>query len=81
MAKKYRTTGHDVLAPKPKAKPQDKAGTIPAHKLGVYDHRGRLRAQVGFKMTAAGVSRFLDGRAAYLSKDEKGRQCWKGMQP
>jgi hypothetical protein len=82
MAKsKYRTTGPDVLQPPPKAKPQDKPGTVPGHRLAVFDHLGRMRATVSHKATEAGVLRYIGGRGATLSKDENGKPCWRGKPP
>jgi len=79
MATKFRTHGHDLTPPPPKAKPQDKPGTIGANKLGVYDHdhdgKLRLRAQVGPKMTSSGVSRF-HGKLGSKVRTVDGRKAW-----
>jgi hypothetical protein len=75
---KYRTHGHDITPAPPKAKPQDKPG-IGANKLGVYDHgpdgKLRLRAQVGPKMSSAGVSRF-HGRLGSKVRTVDGKKGW-----
>ncbi len=83
MAKpKYRTTGPDVLQPPPKAKAEDKPGTVPGHRLAVFDHLGRMRGTVSHKATEAGALRMLGvGQCASLSKDENGKPCCRGKPP
>jgi hypothetical protein len=72
---KYRTNTAD--APQPiKTKPKEAPGTIPANKVGVYDAKRRLRAQVGRLATSATVARFV-GHGAKLGK-VAGRDAWIG---
>jgi len=74
---KYRTTGHDVLQPV-KTKPDVKPGRLPENRIPVVDHKGRMRAHVGHKIGAAGVSRFV--RDPKLGKHE-GKTAWIGSGP
>ena len=43
----YRTDTRDSIPPPRKAKPRDKLGAIPPHKVEVIDHLGRHRGMVG----------------------------------
>jgi hypothetical protein len=73
--KTFRTRGYDLLPPPPPAKPEDTPGTIGEGKLGVYDHKGRLRGQVGKLATSATVSRFIGQHGAKLGTKD-GRPAW-----
>jgi hypothetical protein len=75
---KFRTHGPDVLqAQRPnKIKP----GQIASNKIGVYDHKGRLRGQVGMKATSVTASR-LSGTADNKLGTKDGRPAWIGAAP
>jgi hypothetical protein len=81
MKTKYRTDGRDARPPERAPKPQDKPGTIGAGKLGVYDHRGRLRGQVGPKATAATAARFTGQHGSKLGTGPDGKPAWLGPKP
>lgn len=71
---KYRQSTHDAPAPKPKR--TTTPGTIPSNKVGVYDHKNRLRGVVGRLATQVTASRFLSGRPASL-QTVNGKPAWK----
>jgi hypothetical protein len=76
---KYRTTGHDVMPPPPKAKPV-KPGTIAPGKVGVFDDKGRCRGVMGTKAGAATAARFLGHSNVKLGKVD-GRDAWVATAP
>lgn len=69
---KYRTDGRDV-APVVKTKPKEAPGTLPDGRIPVFDRHGRRRAHVGYKASAATVSRFIPNPV--LGK-KGGKDCW-----
>jgi hypothetical protein len=78
----YRTDTRDSIPPPAKPKAEDKPGTVPGHRLAVFDHLGRMRGTVSRKATEAGALRMMGGgRGASLSKDENGKPCWRGKPP
>jgi hypothetical protein len=75
---KFRTHGPDVMqTPRPnKIAP----GRIGDGKLGVYDHKGRLRGQVGKLATSVTAARFTGTTNNTLGKKD-GRDAWIGAAP
>jgi hypothetical protein len=70
----YRKSTHDV--PERRTAKRTTPGTIPGNKVGVYDHKNRLRGVVGRLATSVTASRFLSGRPASL-QTVNGQPAWK----
>lgn len=78
MRNKFRTHGPDVLqTQRPK---KITPGQIGEGKLGVFDHKGRLRGQVGKLATNATAARFTGTLDNKLGKKD-GRPAWIGAAP
>jgi hypothetical protein len=82
---KYRTDTRDSAPKPPKAKPEDKPGTIQPGRLAVFDAgplgdgKGRRhRGTVGPKATAATASRFNKQHGSKLGTGPDGKQAWLG---
>jgi hypothetical protein len=83
MKTKYRTDTRDSMPKPPKAKREDRPGTIPSGRLAVYDAgpkgdgKGRRhRGTVGPKGTAATASRFNHQLGSKLGKGPDGKRAW-----
>jgi len=70
----------DDTAPTPRKTKPTKPGQVPEGKLGVFDHKGRLRGHVGKLASAATAARFgvpdaelttIEGRPAWRGKGSK----------
>ena len=64
----------------PPKKPEADPGTLPDNRIPVYDHKGRMRGQVGPKATSVTVTRFVGQHGAHLGKKD-GRTAWIGPKP
>ncbi len=71
---------HDVMPPKPKAKPPKPPFNVRAGRIPVLDHNKVLRGHVGPKATEATLPRFGLKRGGKLQKVQ-GRDCWVGNGP
>jgi hypothetical protein len=78
MAKKFRTTGPDVM--QPVSKPKTKPGALPDNQIPIFDHRGNMRGRCGLGMSSAGVSRFTGTLSNRLGRKD-GRPAWIAAAP
>jgi hypothetical protein len=67
-------------APVPFKRKQTTPGEIPSNKIGVYDHKGRMRGQVGALATSATAARF-SGTLNNKLGTKDGRPAWIGAAP
>lgn len=78
MAKKFRTTGPDVMR-EPK-KTTVKPGVVDENHIPIFDHKGRMRGRCGLGMSSAGVARFTGTLNNRLGTKD-GRRAWIGGAP
>lgn len=76
---KFRKGGHDVMPPSSKS-PAVKPGTLPEHRIPVFDFKGHMRGHVGPAATSVTVARFVHQHGAKLGKKD-GRTAWLGPKP
>lgn len=75
---KFRSHTHDAPAPyKPR---KIKPGTVPDDRIPIFDHKGRMRGQVGKLATSVTVSRFTGTTDNKLGR-KNNRPAWIGAAP
>ena len=77
MAKKYRTTGPDVLQQPPVRKPVD---PLPPSRVPIFNKDGHMVGHVGRAASSATVSRFTGTHSNKLGR-KNGRDAWIATAP
>jgi hypothetical protein len=71
-----------MMRPKPPVIKRDrKPGEPPLHRIGVFDHEGRMVGHVGHRATEVTASRFLGRQLGAELKKKDGRPAWIGDKP